>query len=71
MIVKVKEPSKVYFDRDQAVTLTGDKPITVKATYMVRQLLNDGKIVEVVEEPKEPKEPEDKKPVKVTPSKKD
>ena len=60
MLVKVKDPSRVYYDREQGATLTGKEVIQVKATYTVRQLLTDGALQEVVEEPK--KEVEPKKP---------
>ena len=52
MKVKLKDPSRVYFDREQQVTFTGKEVIQTKATYTVRQLLTDGALIEVVEEPK-------------------
>lgn len=49
MLVKLKRPEKVYFDREQQLVFTGDKPIETKATFAVRALLNTGDLIEVVE----------------------
>ncbi len=47
MLVKVKDPSRVYFDREQGQTFNGKATFETKVTYTIRQLLNDGKLVEV------------------------
>jgi len=54
MLVKVKDSGRVYYDREQGVTFTGEEVIQTKVTFTVRQLLNDGKLVEVTEK-EEPK----------------
>ena len=48
MLVKLKDPSKVWYDREQRLVLTGDKVIATKATGKIRQLLNSGVLKEVV-----------------------
>lgn len=72
MKVKVKDPSRVYYDSEQGVAMTGKKVFEVKVTGYVREELRVGSLIEVAEvkEPvKEPvkelvKEPV-KKPIKV------
>jgi len=47
MLVKLKDPTKVYYCREQRLSLAGEKDIETKATQHVRQLLNQGVLMEV------------------------
>lgn len=49
MDVKLKDPTKVYYCKEQKVSFAGDKNITCKVTQHVRQLLNEGALVEVTD----------------------
>ena len=69
MLVKLRDPSKVYYCREQRLSLAGAKPVETKVTFHVRQLLQQGEIVEVVkvEKVEAPKE-EPKEEPKLTPA---
>jgi hypothetical protein len=47
MKVKLKDPKRVYFDRETQTTFYGPKPIETKVTGFVRAQLNAGAFVEV------------------------
>jgi len=51
MNLRLKDPTKVYYCKEQKLSFAGDKTIEgVKVTQHVRQLLNEGALVEVREE---------------------
>lgn len=67
MKVKVRVPNKVYFDREQQLTLTGEEVIETKATGTVRALLANGELIEVADEtPKKTVKPKITKTGKAT-----
>jgi hypothetical protein len=47
MKVKLKNPEKVYYDREQRATLHGKGTFDVKATLHIRRLIGEGAIIEV------------------------
>jgi hypothetical protein len=47
MKVKLKNPEKVYYDREQRATLHGKGIFEVKATLHIRRLIGEGAILEV------------------------
>lgn len=50
MRVKLKDPTRVYYDSEQKVTLIGSKVFTgIKVTQFIRSQLNTGALVEVAE----------------------
>ena len=54
MNLKVEDPSRVYYDKEQGLTMTGKKTFTgVKVTGYVRGQLNIGTLKEVLVEEKE------------------
>jgi hypothetical protein len=71
MLVKLKNPKKVYWDLDQKVVLSGSKAIEVKSNLFIRELMNSGAIVEVSKgeggDPKDAKDPKDLKDPKLNP----
>ncbi len=50
MNVKLKDPTKVYYCKEQKLSFAGKKNIETKVTQHVRGLINDGSLVEVREE---------------------
>jgi len=50
MKVKAKDPSKVYWDKTQDKVIHGKKTVVVKATGLIRELINSGALVEVFED---------------------
>jgi S-adenosylmethionine hydrolase len=64
MFIKVKDPQKIYFDRETKITFYGKDIYQTKATGYVRAQINSGAFIEVeapkVEPKAEPKaEPKD------------
>jgi len=49
MKVKLRDPKRVYFDRETGIVFHGKKIIETKVTQGVRELLNEGALIEVVE----------------------
>ena len=49
MKVKLKDPSRVYYDKEQRLSFAGKGEIPTKATFHVRQLINQGALIEVSE----------------------
>lgn len=50
MRIKLKDPKRVYYDREQGVTLVGDKVFSgIKVTQFIRSQLNAGSLIEVAE----------------------
>lgn len=47
MLVKLKDPSRVYYDRAQEKSFSGDGNISTKVTAFVREMLNNGAFTEV------------------------
>ncbi len=67
MKIKLKDPKRVYFDRQTGATMYGDKVLTVKATEYVRQMINQGWAVEVEDKAPEPEKEPEKEPQKTAP----
>jgi S-adenosylmethionine hydrolase len=60
MFIKVKDPQKVYFDRETKITFYGKDVYQTKATGYVRAQINSGAFIEVEAPKAEPKaEPKD------------
>lgn len=51
MLVRPKDSSKAYYDREQGVVIDGETPVNVSATTVIRSLLASGELVEVEEKP--------------------
>ncbi len=47
MVVTLKDPTKVYYCKEQKLSFAGKKEISCKVTQHVRQLLNQGVLKEV------------------------
>ncbi len=47
MLVKLKEPKKVFWEQHQKVCLSGKDVFDVRSSLHIRQLVNDGHLVEV------------------------
>ena len=47
MLVKLKHPTKVFWEQSQEICLSGDKVFDVRSSMHIRDLLNSGELEEV------------------------
>lgn len=51
MLVKLTDPAKIAWDKEQGVVITGKKSVRVRATPFIKSKIKEGVLVEVPEEP--------------------